>query len=123
VDACYVGVGSSVALPTLAQVATPTPIAVGPLEYPYLSDISPRVSSSAGQARGNCPNVFAAVGDSNSQHRPSCRPFIKVTTTWGAKPISGPQWISSAGRSPTMPIHLAVAGRRLAHAPARGCFP
>jgi hypothetical protein len=45
VDACYVGVGSSVALPTLAQAATPTPIAVGPPEYPYLSDISPRVSS------------------------------------------------------------------------------
>jgi LysM repeat protein len=81
VDARYVSIGSGIALPTLppalAQAATPTPIAVGPLEYPYLSDISPRVHQifSAGQARGNRPNVFAVVGDSNSQHPAFLRPF------------------------------------------------
>ena len=82
VDARYVSIGAGMALPTppppaLAQAATPTPITVGPLEYPYLSDISPRVYQifSAGQARGNRPNVFAVVGDSNSQHPAFLRPF------------------------------------------------
>jgi len=82
VDARYVSIGGGIALPTLpaaaaAQATTPAPITVGPLEYPYLSDISPRVSQifQAGQGRGNRPNAFAVVGDSNSQHPAFLRPF------------------------------------------------
>jgi LysM repeat protein len=90
VDARYVSIGSGVALPTpppgAAQAATPTPIAVGPLEYPYLSDLSPRVFQifQAGQARGNRANAFAVVGDSNSQHPAFLKPFSQGNYNLGS---------------------------------------
>ncbi|GIV85705.1 MAG: hypothetical protein KatS3mg052_2712 [Candidatus Roseilinea sp.] len=59
VDARYVGIGGAVALPTSPALDAPPPseAAAGPLEYPYLSDISPRVYQifQVGQARGNRP--------------------------------------------------------------------
>lgn len=84
VDARYVGIGSALTLPT----STPAPetaseaisepvIEVGPLEYPYLSDISPRMGEvfRLGQSLGNRPNVFTVVGDSNSQHPAFLKPL------------------------------------------------
>ncbi|MCS7325380.1 MAG: LysM peptidoglycan-binding domain-containing protein [Anaerolineae bacterium] len=79
VDARYVSIGAASALPTPINpsAAQPAPIAAAPLEYPFLSDISPRVFEifRAGQARGNRPNVFTLVGDSNSQHPAYLKPF------------------------------------------------
>ncbi|MDW8351913.1 MAG: SH3 domain-containing protein, partial [Anaerolineae bacterium] len=83
VDARYVSIGGATVLPTSPVPATPaaepasaTGVA-GPLEYPYLSDISPRVHQifRLGQARGNRPNAFSVVGDSNSQHPAFLKPF------------------------------------------------
>lgn len=56
---------------------TPIPIPVGPLDYPFLSDMSARVYQiyQAGQARGNRANVVALIGDSNTQHPAFMKPF------------------------------------------------
>ena len=79
VDARYVSIGGAMTLPTSpAPDAPPTAAAVrGPLDYPYMSDISPRVYQifQAGQARGNRANAFSVVGDSNSQHPAFLKPF------------------------------------------------
>ncbi len=79
VDARYVSIGTATTLPTPAtwEKATPAPIVAAPLEYPFLSDLSPRVFEifRMGQARGNRPNVFTLVGDSNSQHPAYLKPF------------------------------------------------
>jgi LysM repeat protein len=78
VDAQFVTVGSALVLPTQpAANAQPAPVPVGPLEYPYLSDISARVAQiyQAGQARGNRPNAFSVIGDSNSQNPAFMKPF------------------------------------------------
>lgn len=81
VDARYVSIGGAVVLPT-SPAPTVVPLVTaaagaGPLEYPYLSDISPRVYQifQLGQARGNRPNAFSVVGDSNSQHPAFLKPF------------------------------------------------
>lgn len=80
VDAQFVSVGSAVVLPTQpapANAPVAAPIADGPLEYPYLSDISPRVTQifQAGQARGNRANAFSIIGDSNSQNPAFMKPI------------------------------------------------
>ncbi len=88
VDARYVSIGGATALPTSPAVDAPPPpeAAAGPLEYPYLSDISPRVYQifQVGQARGNRPNAFSVVGDSNSQHPAFLKPF-----DWGNYNLGG----------------------------------
>lgn len=83
VDAAFVSMGSAVVLPTQpapANAPAAAPVAEGPLEYPYLSDITPRVTQifQAGQARGNRANALSIIGDSNSQN-PA---FMKVID-WG----------------------------------------
>lgn len=78
VDARYVSIGGAAVLPTSPVLDAPvSAVAAGPLEYPYLSDISPRVYQifQLGQARGNRPNAFSVVGDSNSQHPAFLKPF------------------------------------------------
>lgn len=80
VDAQFVSVGSAVVLPTQpapADAPTQPAIPVGPLEYPYLSDISPRVYQifQTGLARGNRPNAFSIIGDSNSQNPAFMKPI------------------------------------------------
>jgi len=79
VDAQYISIGQAAVLPTQpAPVnAPPPPVAVGPLDYPYLSDITPRVVQifQVGQARGNRANAFSVVGDSNSQHPAFMKPI------------------------------------------------
>ena len=79
VDARYVSVGSAATLPGAGIEAVPTAVTggEGPLEYPYLSDISPRMVEifRIGQAMGNRANVIAVVGDSNSQHPAFLKPF------------------------------------------------
>lgn len=81
VDAQYVSVGSAVVLPAqpapLLDAAPNAVVAAGPLEYPYLSDISGRVRQiyQTGQARGNRPNAFSVIGDSNSQHPAFLKPI------------------------------------------------
>jgi LysM repeat protein len=80
VDAQFVSVGSAVVLPTQAAPAgapPPPPVPVGPLEYPFLSDISGRVYQifQTGQARGNRPNAFSVIGDSNSQNPAFMKPI------------------------------------------------
>ncbi|MCL6509394.1 MAG: SH3 domain-containing protein [Anaerolineae bacterium] len=79
VDARYVSIGGTMTLPTSSALDAPLVSAVipGPLEYPYLSDISPRVYQifQVGQARGNRANAFSVVGDSNSQHPAFLKPF------------------------------------------------
>ncbi len=84
VDARYVSVGSAMVLPTPAAAAVAPTVGIaevaeesGPLEYPYLSDISPRMVEvfRRGQSLGNRANVFAVVGDSNSQHPAFLKPF------------------------------------------------
>jgi LysM repeat protein len=53
---------------------------------PYLSDFSPRVYEvyRFGQTRGNRPNVFALIGDSNTENPKFFRPF-----DWGAYNLGG----------------------------------
>jgi LysM repeat protein len=80
VDAQFVSVGNAVVLPTQPAPADAPPqpaIAEGPLEYPYLSDITPRVRQifQAGQARGNRANAFSVIGDSNSQNPAFMKPI------------------------------------------------
>ncbi len=79
VDARYVSIGGATVLPTSPALDAPPvrTVAAGPLEYPYLSDISPRVYQifQLGQARGNRPNAFSVIGDSNSQHPAFLKPF------------------------------------------------
>ncbi len=80
VDAQFVSMGSAVVLPTqpaLADAAPQPVIAAGPLEYPYLSDISQRVYQiyQTGLARGNRPNAFSIIGDSNSQNPAFMKPI------------------------------------------------
>ncbi|MCS6774838.1 MAG: LysM peptidoglycan-binding domain-containing protein [Thermoflexales bacterium] len=91
VDARYVSIGAASTMPAPIGSAidpTPTPVALpeGPLEYPYLSDISPRVYDifRAGQAMGNRPNVFVLVGDSNSRHPAYLKPFDQGNYNLGA---------------------------------------
>jgi len=84
VMAQYVVIGSASNLPTTApsgsDAPAPTAIPVGPLEYPFLSDMSARVYQiyQAGQARGNRANVVALIGDSNTQH-----PAFLKQIDWG----------------------------------------
>ena len=58
-------------------INNPTPLPIGPLEYPFLSDMSARVYQiyQAGQARGNRASVVALIGDSNTQHPAFMKPF------------------------------------------------
>ncbi len=79
VDAQYVSVGQAAVLPTQAPLAgeSVAPPAVGPLDYPFLSDVSTRAFSiyQAGKARGNRANAFSVIGDSNSQHPAFLKPI------------------------------------------------
>ncbi len=88
VDAQYVSVGQAVVLPTqAAPVGAPAaPVAVGPLDYPFLSDVSSRVLQifQTGQARGNRANAFSVIGDSNSQHPAFLKPI-----DWGNYNLGG----------------------------------
>jgi hypothetical protein len=66
------------ALPVLATAAPASAVSAQPVEYPpYLSDLSPRVYDiyRVGQSRGNRPNVFALIGDSNTENPKFLRPF------------------------------------------------
>jgi hypothetical protein len=77
----YVAIGGAVVLPTpdpsQPQPIFPTPIPIGPLEYPYLSDLSARVYEiyRTGQALGNRPNGVVLVGDSNTDNPQFFAPF------------------------------------------------
>jgi LysM repeat protein len=53
----------------------------GPLDYPYLSDISPRVYQifRLGQSLGNRADAFSVIGDSNTHNPAFMQPF-----GWGA---------------------------------------
>ena len=81
VMAQYVAIGGGNILPTLepAQGLIPTApsIPVGPLEYPFLSDLSARVYEifRNGQAQGNVPNHVVLVGDSNTDNPQFFAPF------------------------------------------------
>ena len=81
VMAQFVAIGGAIVLPTTdpAQppVDVPTPVSVGPLEYPYLSDLSARVYEiyRNGQALGNRANGVVLVGDSNTDHPQFFAPF------------------------------------------------
>jgi len=81
VMAAYVAIGGGTILPTLepAQGLIPTApsIPVGPLEYPFLSDVSARVYDifRSGQAQGNSPNRVVLVGDSNTDNPQFFAPF------------------------------------------------
>jgi len=58
-------------LPIAATAAPAVAAAPSQFEYPpYLTDLSPRVAEvfRAGQARGNRANVFALIGDSNTEN-------------------------------------------------------
>jgi LysM repeat protein len=65
-----------------ARAAAPSAIELPP----YLSDFSPRVYEvyRLGQSRGNRPNVFALIGDSNTENPKFFRPF-----DWGAYNLGG----------------------------------
>ncbi len=79
VMAQYVAIGGATVLatadPAIANI--PTPIPVGPLEYPYLSDMSARVYEiyRSGQALGNRANGVVLVGDSNTDNPQFFAPF------------------------------------------------
>ncbi len=93
VDAQFVSVGSAVVLPTQpapANAPSQPAIAEGPLEYPYLSDITPRVMQifQAGQARGNRANAFSIIGDSNSQN-----PAFMKPVDWGSYNLGSLQYL------------------------------
>ena len=79
--------------PRKPQPSTPPPpVAIGPLDYPYLSDITPRATQifQAGQARGNRANAFSIVGDSNSQHPAFMKPI-----DWGNYNLGGYAYLQS----------------------------
>ena len=79
VMAQYVAIGGATVLATAdpSVISAPTPIPVGPLEYPYLSDMSARVYEiyRTGQALGNRANGVVLVGDSNTDHPQFFAPF------------------------------------------------
>ena len=81
VMAQYVSVGGGNVLPTLepsqALIPTAPSVPVGPLEYPYLSDLSARVYDifRNGQSQGNVPNHVVLVGDSNTDNPQFFAPF------------------------------------------------
>jgi LysM repeat protein len=68
---------SALDLLPIAATAAPSAPAVQFEHPPYLSDFSPRVAEifRAGQARGNRANVFALIGDSNTENPKFLRAF------------------------------------------------
>ena len=91
VVAQYIAIGGASDIPAVPSspgdlpINNPTPLPVGPLEYPFLSDMSARVYQiyQAGQARGNRANIVAMIGDSNTQHPAFMKPF-----DWGNYSLS-----------------------------------
>ena len=80
---------AAVGLEALPIVATAGPAAeAAQFEHPpYLSDLSPRVAEvfRAGQARGNRANVFALIGDSNTENPKFFRQFDTGPYDLGAR--------------------------------------
>ncbi len=78
--------GQIAALPVLATAAPASAVAAYVESPPYLSDLSPRVHEiyRFGQSRGNRPNKFALIGDSNTENPKFFRPF-----DWGMYNLGG----------------------------------